>query len=187
MATWVKNMTLLTRGFTDKKTFSSLLRARVHRDRTIRPMRPSWPNQAALFRTALKRQPAMLDGPLLDRQYLVLGLWWRVATIGRHPGPSGSKWATSWCYLIRKVLWTSSRTLITTAIVFAPPRRGIARKNIKKVSPGFFLWRASVEVDGGRFVEGVKPVEDHHVPLVLAVHTAAMKTNKAKYSRHFTI
>ena len=68
-----------------------------------------------------------------------LGLWWRVATIGRHPGPSGSKWATSWCYLIRKVLWTSSRTLITTAIVFAPPRRGIARKNIKKVSPGFFV------------------------------------------------
>ena len=37
------------------------------------------------------------------------------------------------------------------------------------------------------WVEGVKPVEDHHVPLVLAVHTAAMKTNKAKYSRHFAI
>ena len=36
------------------------------------------------------------------------------------------------------------------------------------------MWRASVEVDGGRFVEGVQPVEDHHVALVLGQRLAAV-------------
>ena len=83
----------------------------------------------------------MLDGTLLDRQYL----GFRALMKGCHhrQTPWSFRFQVSYKLVLLnpegKVLWTSSRTKMSTAIVFAPPRRGIARKNIKIVSPGFFV------------------------------------------------